>query len=127
MYWLLESLFAGGYFVRICSDSLAAVLVAGYMGADAADTSGLFEPGATVTVTGGAWESVLRGVLLLVVTYTVLWPFVVIAMARVGLVNPVSVVLGLQLLAPTAWAGLELSKGVKRYQNKSSSVSSKSS
>jgi len=114
MHWLLESVFAGGYFVRICSDTLAAVLVAGYTDAEQADTSELFTPGATVTVTGSAGESLLRGVLLLVVTYTVLWPFVVIAMAQFGLTSPVSVLLFLQLLAPTAWAGLEVADGSKR-------------
>lgn len=115
MHWLLESVFAGGYFVRICSDSLSAILVAGYTGREQADTQGLFKPGATVTVTDAPAESVLRGVLLLGVAYGVLWPFVVIAMTQYGLVNPLSLLLLLQLLAPTAWAGLELADAAKRF------------
>lgn len=115
MHWVFESVFAGGYFVRICSDSLTAILVAGYTGAEQASTEGLFEDGPTVTVTDSPGESVLRAVLLLVVAYTVLWPFVVIAMTQYGLVNPLSVLLLLQLLAPTAWAGLELADAAKRY------------
>ena len=113
MHWVLESLFAGGYFVRICSDSLSAILVAGYTGREQADTSGLFEDGPTVTVTDTAGESVVRAVLLLVVAYGVLWPFVVIAMAQFGLTNPLSILVLLQLLAPTAWAGLELADVLK--------------
>lgn len=115
MHWLLESVFAGGYFVRICSDTLTSVLVAGYSGQEQADTSELFKPGATVTVTDSAGECLLRGVLLLVVTYTVLWPFIVIAMTQFGLTNPVSILLLLQLLAPTAWAGLAFADGVKQF------------
>lgn len=115
MHWLIESLFAGGYFVRICSDSLTAVLAAGYTGREQADTAGLFEPGPTVTVTDTAGESMLRAVMLLVVAYGVLWPFIVIAMTQFGLTNPLSVLLLLQLLAPTAWAGLELSDAAKTY------------
>lgn len=115
MHWILESLFAGGYFTRICSDTLTAILVAGYTGAQEADTSCLFKDGPTVTVTDTPGESLLRGVLLLVVAYGVLWPFIVIAMTKFGLLNPLSVLLLLQLLAPTAWAGLEFADGLKRY------------
>lgn len=107
MHWLIETLFAGGYFVRICSDSLTAILAGAYTG-ETADTAGVFNDGATVTVSDTAGESVLRAVLLLVVTYTVLWPFVVIAMTQFGLTHPLSILLLLQLLAPTAWAGLAL-------------------
>lgn len=115
MHWLVESLFAGGYFIRICSDTLSAILVAGYTGAEQVDTWSLFEDGPTVTVTDTGGESVLRGVLLLVVTYTVLWPFIVIAMTQFGLASPLSILLLLQLLAPTAWAGLELAEAANRY------------
>jgi len=116
MHWALESVFAGGYFVRICSDSLTAILTAAYTGREHAETDGLFTNGPTVTVTDSAGESLLRAVMLLVVAYGVLWPFIVIAMTKFGLANPLSLLLLLQLLAPTAWAGLSLANAVKQLQ-----------